>query len=183
VVNEPRPLRVFCPDLAVILAGTVRAFFPAVSRTRKEPIVKNVKLAGLLAAFSIFGLVALAPSAAQARGGGFHGGGFHGGGGGFHGGGGGFRVGPSPHFGGSHFGGYGGYRGYVGPRFGGVPRQFGPAIGVHAWGPGYWGWRGGARIWIGGAYPASGWVWMAPHWQWNGATWFWQEGYWAPPSY
>ena len=50
--------------------------------------------------------------------------------------------------------------------------------------PGYWGFRGGARIWVGGGYltpPYLGWVWIAPQWTWNGATWIWQEGTWAPP--
>ncbi len=53
----------------------------------------------------------------------------------------------------------------------------------HVWVPGYWGWRGGARVWIGGAWllPQTNWVWIAPHWQWDGATWVWAQGYLAPP--
>jgi len=48
------------------------------------------------------------------------------------------------------------------------------------WHPGYWGWRGGARVWIGpgfgvGFYPGCAWV--QPDWVWNGYQWVWQEGY------
>lgn len=133
---------------------------------------------------SVVGLVALAPSSAFARGGGFHGGGFHGGG---------FRAAPTFHGGGFHgapvfHGGpvyHGGFHGVVAPRIGVGPRYYGPGFG-RTWVPGYWGWNHGVRIWIGGAYmtpPSPGWLWVAAHWQWNGFQWVWQDGYWAPPQY
>lgn len=152
--------------------------------------MNKLKITGLLAVLTIAGLVAFAPRAAHAHGGGFrggfHGGGFHGGGfhgGGFHGGG--FRVGPAAHYVGPHFA---GPRGYVGPRLGVVgPRTYQPVMaphfGVRVGGPGYWGWHSGVRVWFGAGYPAPGWTWVPAHWEWSGASWFWQAGYWAPPVY
>jgi len=144
--------------------------------------VNKLKVIGFVAALSLVGLVALAPRAAEAHGGGFHGGGFHGGGvhgGGFHGGG--FRGGPVAHFAGPRFG---GYHGYVGPRLGVVAAHpYGPAFGAHVYAPGYWGWHSGVRVWFGAGYPAPGWSWVPAHWEWSGATWVWQQGYWAPPAY
>lgn len=168
----------------------------------------NLKHFILALGLSVAGLVALSPTDAFAHGGGFHGGGagFHGGGAGFHGGGG-FHAAPAFHGVGYHGGGvafhgapvyqggfarggfaaprvYGGYHGVVAPRVG-VGFGVRP-VGGHVWVPGYWGWRGGARIWIAGSYmmpPTPGWVWVGPQWSWNGYQWVWQEGYWAPPSY
>jgi len=180
---------------------------PAESRdvSGKEPIVINLKHFILALGLSVAGLVAVAPTDAFAHGGGFHGGGagFHGGGGfhaapiAFHGGGGFHGPGVAFHgapvyrggFGGGGYvrGGfaaphvYGGYRGVIAPRVGVGIRPVG-----HVWVPGYWGYRGGARLWIAGSYmmpPTPGWVWIAPQWSWNGYQWVWQEGYWAPPSY
>jgi hypothetical protein len=57
---------------------------------------------------------------------------------------------------------------------------------ARAWNPGYWGFRGGARVWIGGGWlypPYAGALWVAPQWVWNGYTWVWQTGYWEPPVY
>jgi hypothetical protein len=125
---------------------------------------------------AVLGLALLAaPGAAFARAGGSHGGGgSHGAG--FHGGGG-FHAAPAAGFRAAP--GYGvapGFRGTPGLRIGGPPL-------ARAWAPGYWGFRGGARVWIGGASaypPYPGWAWMAPHWVWNGYAWTWQGGYWAP---
>ena len=157
--------------------------------------MNKLKTTGFLAVLTIAGLVAFAPRAAQAHGGGFHGG-FHGGGfhgGGFHGGGftgggfhGGFHAAPAAPYVGAHFA---GPRGYVGgPRLGAFgPRYyhpgFGPRFGVRVAGPGYWGWHSGVRVWFGAAYPGPGWSWVPAHWEWNGVSWYWQAGYWAPPVY
>jgi hypothetical protein len=155
---------------------------------------------------SVASLVLLGSGAAFARagGGGFHGGGFHGGGGfhaapAFHGGFG-ARAAPLVHAGvgfrgiatapvhgvGFYRGGLagGGYRPLPAPGFTVGPRYHG-SLG-RAWIPGYWGFRGGARVWIAGAYvtgPYPGWIWVAPHWSWNGFQWVWLEGTWAPPAY
>jgi hypothetical protein len=156
--------------------------------------VNKLKMTGFLAVLTIVGLVAFAPRAAHAHGGGFHGGGFHGGfrgggfhGGGFHGGGfhGGFHAAPAAPYVGAHFA---GPRGYVGPRLGVVgPRYYHPGMaprfGVRAGGPGYWGWHSGVRVWFGAAYPGPGWSWVPAHWEWNGVSWYWESGYWAPPVY
>jgi hypothetical protein len=134
----------------------------------------------------VLGLALMAlPAAAFARGGGhgggFHGGGFHGGGfhgGGFHGGG--FHGAPAAGFHGGFRGApgagwHGGFRGA--PAIGGIHGRW---VGNRFWHPGYWGWRGGARLWIGpgwgvGFYPGCAWV--QPGWVWDGYQWVWQEGY------
>ncbi|HXI55078.1 MAG TPA: hypothetical protein VNO55_03410 [Polyangia bacterium] len=130
------------------------------------------------------GLVGM-PAGASAQG--WRGGGGHVGGGGAHFGGGGARFGG----GGGHAGGWFSGHGYRGGFYGGGPAvHLGVHAGVpvrsHVWVPGYWGWRGGARIWIGGGWyapPYDGWVWVAPGWVWNGYQWVWQEGRWAAPGY
>ena len=63
------------------------------------------------------------------------------------------------------------------PLIGGIGGRW---VGNRFWHPGYWGWRGGARLWIGpgwgvGFYPGCAWV--QPGWVWNGYQWVWQEGY------
>jgi hypothetical protein len=142
----------------------------------------------------LFGVLSLAPGIASAQGNR----------------GGGWRGGATYHAGGYHAATVGGGRNYVAARQAyvaprGVPPHGGYAaapygggwrvhpysavgIGVrpsprHVWVPGYWGWRGGARVWVGGAWllPQTNWGWIAPHWQWNGVTWVWAQGYWAPP--
>jgi hypothetical protein len=68
-----------------------------------------------------------------------------------------------------------------GAHYGGRP--FFPAR-TRAFVPGYWGFRGGARLWIGSSWvlpPYEGWMWVAGQWVWNGYSWVWQDGYWAPP--
>ncbi|HEX3697681.1 MAG TPA: hypothetical protein VH374_20075 [Polyangia bacterium] len=128
--------------------------------------MKSLILVGVLA-----GLVG-APSVASAgwRGGGGHMGGGHGG---FGGGGHGFHSAPVGRVG-------------VGVHVGGPGVRFGvrPGFRANVWVPGYWGFRGGARLWFGGGWyapPYDGWIWVAPQWAWNGYQWVWQEGHWAAP--
>jgi hypothetical protein len=128
----------------------------------------------------VLGLALMAlPAAAFARGGGHgggHGGGFHGGG--FHGGG--FHGAPAAGFHGGFRGApgagwHGGFRGA--PAVGGIHGRW---VGNRFWHPGYWGWRGGARIWIGPGWGVgfySGCAWVQPGWVWDGYQWVWQEGY------
>jgi hypothetical protein len=151
---------------------------------------KVLRPVGLVAALAL--VLVGAPGAAMAAG-------WHGGGGG--------------HVGGGHFGGGavhagvgfhgGGWRGggaVASPRYAQVPggayhKGYSPNYYNHYYAtptravarvyvPGYWGWRGGARVWVGPtwAYPPSpGWVWVPAHWAWNGYSWVWQNAYWAPP--
>src|SRR5216684_2718343 len=76
--------------------------------------------------------------------------------------------------GGAHFGRGGGFGGHV---YGAPGGHFGGGFGVHpgfgvrtnVWVPGYWGWRGGARLWIGGGWympPYAGWLWIPGNWYW-----------------
>ena len=139
----------------------------------KSLILIGALLSGLLAA----------PGVALARG---FGGGGHMGHGGFGGGGHFFHGGPVGHVGvGVHVGGPAVRIGAPGVRFGVGVRPFAPVRG-HIWVPGYWGYRGGARIWFGGGWyapPYDGYIWVAPQWVWNGYEWVWSEGHWAPPGY
>jgi hypothetical protein len=148
---------------------------------------KVLKPLGLVAALSM--VLVGAPGAAMAAG-------WRGGGGG------------SGHFGGGAvhagvgFHGGSGWRGggaVASPRYAQVPggafhKGYSPTFyqrnfvtarpGARVYVPGYWGWRGGARVWVGPtwAYPPSpGWVWVPARWVWNGFSWVWQNGYWAPP--
>ena len=80
-----------------------------------------------------------------------------------------------PGYRGAWGGGYG--YGYRAPAITGIGGRW---VGNRFWHPGYWGWRGGARLWIGpgwgvGFYPGCSWV--QPGWVWNGYQWLWQEGY------
>ena len=107
--------------------------------------MKSIK--GSLVGLVLAGILALAPTAAFAHGGG---GGGHGGGGGGHGGG---FGGGGGHFGGggSHFAGAGGhFAGFAGHSFAG--HGFAAHEGAHGWHRGHYGYGGGYWGWYGDPY-------------------------------